>query len=313
MKKMISIVIPAYNEEENLEELKNRLQKVMSSADRYDFEVIIVENGSCDGSYPKLLEINRSDSRFKVLRLSRNFGSTGGILSGLHHVQGDSMIIMCADLQDPPELIPAFIEKWEQGYEVVYGVIQKRKGVPFLRRLFSTMFYRIIFSLTKGTVPENASEFRLMDRKVYSIIDNMRENNKFIRGLVAWTGFRQIGIPFERPPRFAGESKASFIVVLKIALDGIFSFSNLPLQIATFLGVLVSAISFGLMAVEIILFFAYGREVPGFTTLVLIMLFLFGVLFLILGVIGEYLSRIYEEIKYRPPFIVNEMIGFTPR
>lgn len=310
IKKKISIVIPVYNEEQNLDELTKRLQAMMSSADRYDFEVIIVENGSYDNSYARLLEINKTDIRFKIIRLSRNFGSNGGILAGLSYATGDAVVVMCADLQDPPEMILDFIRIWEEGYEVVYGVIQKREGVPIVRKILYSMFYKVIFNLTNKTVPENASEFRLMDRKVYSIINDMKENNKFIRGLIAWTGFKQTGIPFVRPPRFAGESKANFTMVLSMALHGIFSFSNIPLQVATCFGIIVSIMSFTLLVVELLLFIKYGREVPGFTTIVILILFLFGVLFLILGIIGEYISRIYEEAKYRPTFIVNETIGF---
>jgi polyisoprenyl-phosphate glycosyltransferase len=310
MKKKISIVIPAYNEEENLDELTKRLQVMMSSADRYDFEVIIIENGSYDSSYARLLEINKADSRFKIIHLSRNFNSYGGILAGLSYASGDATVAMCADLQDPPELILDFIRKWEEGYEVVYGVVQKREGISIVRKILYPMFYKIFFILTDKTAPENANDFRLMDRKVYSVVNDMKENNKFIRGLVAWTGFRQTGIPFERPPRFAGESKANFRGVLNLALHGIFSFSNLPLRIATYFGIFVSIISFIFLVIELLLFVLYGREVPGFTTIVILILFLFGALFLMLGIIGEYISRIYEEVKDRPSFIVNETVGF---
>ncbi len=311
MKKMISIVIPAYNEEEVLDELKKRLQSVMASINNYDFEVIIAENGSHDSSYAKLTEIYNDDPRFKIVRLSRNFGSTGGILAGLSYAKGDAAVVMCADLQDPPEMIVDFVKKWEEGYDVIYAYIMKREGVPLTRRLFSSAFYKIISAMTNKAIPENASEFRLMDRKVYTIINNMHEDNKFIRGLVAWTGFKQIGIPFERPPRFAGESKADFITVVKLALDGIFSFSNFPLQIAMIIGVIISVISFIAILLELALFFIYGREVPGFTTLIIVMLFLFGMLFLILGIIGEYLARIYDEVKHRPSFIVDNTIGLN--
>ena len=310
MKKKISVVIPAYNEEENLDELTKRLQAVMSSASQYDFEVIIVENGSYDSTYSRLLEINKTDNRFKIISLSRNFNSNGGILAGLSYASGDAAVVMCADLQDPPELILDFIRKWEEGYEVVYGIVQKREGIPIVRKILYSMFYKVFHVLTNKTVPVNANDFRLMDRKVYFIINDLKENNKFIRGLVAWTGFRQIGIPFERPPRFAGESKANFPLVLNMALHGIFSFSNFPLQLATYFGIIVSMFSFIILAIELLLFIKYGREVPGFTTIVILILFLFGTLFLILGIIGEYISRIYEEVKYRPAFIVNEMIGF---
>lgn len=310
MKKLISIVIPAYNEEEVIDELANRLKKVMLENNNYDFEVIIVENGSVDSTFEKLVKIHEDNSRFKIVQLSRNFGCDGGITAGLKYVKGDAAVIMNADLQDPPGMISKYIKKWEEGYEIVYGIIEKRLGVPFLRRFFSSAFYRIINKLTNNAIPENASDFRLVDKKVYSVVNKMEEKNKFLRGIVAWTGFKQIGIPFERPPRYAGDSKADFFTVLKVAMNGIFSFSYFPLKVVTALGIVVSVGSFMMGIVEIGLFLKYGRVVPGFTTIVLTLLFLFGTLFFILGIIGEYLARIYDEVKQRPNYIVRNEIGF---
>lgn len=311
MKKLISIVIPAYNEEEVLDELKRRLQQVMNIIKDYDFEVIIVENGSWDSTFEKLLGINKEDPRFKIVQLSRNFGCDGGITAGLAFANGDAAVIMNADLQDPPEMIAQFIKKWEDGYDIVYGIIQKREGVSLIRRILSSLAYKIIYLLTDATIPENASDFRLIDEKVYVTVNKMEEKNKFLRGIIAWTGFKQIGIPYERPPRYAGEPKAGFCTAFNVAINGIFSFSYFPLQIATVLGFIASIISFILILVEIGLYFRYGQVVPGFTTTIILILFLFGILFSLLGIIGIYIARIYDEVKERPNFIVDDTIGFN--
>ena len=310
MKKLISIVIPAYNEESVIEELKKRLQNIMDTCSNYDFEVIIVENGSFDTTFERLIYIHKEDPRFKIVQLSRNFGCDGGITAGLAYARGDAAVIMNADLQDPPELIPQFIQKWESGYEIVYGVIQKREGVNIIRRVLSTAAYMIIFKLSNRMIPENASDFRLIDRKVYTIINSMKEKNIFLRGLVVWTGFKQIGVPFERQPRFAGDSKADFRTVWRVAMNGIFSFSYFPLKIATTMGFLLSTLSFIMALVEIYLYLVFGREVPGFTTMILVILFCFGMIFLMFGIMGSYIERIYDEVKQRPNYIVNNEIGF---
>jgi len=309
MKKMISIIIPAYNEEAVIGELKKRLQQIMNQCKNYDFEVIIVENGSADTTFEQLISVHHEDPRFKIVQLSRNFGCDGGITAGLAYAKGDAAVIMNADLQDPPELIPSFIQKWKSGYEIVYGVIQKREGVNVIRRVLSRAAYMIIFKLSNHMIPENASDFRLIDRKVYTIINSLKEKNKFLRGLVVWTGFKQIGVPFERQPRFAGESKADFRTVWHVAMNGIFSFSYFPLKIATFLGFLLSTLTFLMALVEISLYFMYGREVPGFTTIILVILFCFGMVFLILGIMGTYIERIYDEVKERPNYIVRNEVG----
>jgi dolichol-phosphate mannosyltransferase len=310
MKKLISIVIPAYNEESVIEELKKRLQNIMNTCPNYDFEVIIVENGSFDSTFERLISIHHEDPRFKIVQLSRNFGCDGGITAGLAYANGDAAVIMNADLQDPPELIPRFIQEWEAGNEIIYGVIQKREGVNLIRRILSRLAYMIIFRLSNHMIPENASDFRLIDRKVYTIINSLKEKNKFLRGLVVWTGFKQRGIPFERQPRFAGESKADFKTVWNVAMNGIFSFSYFPLKIATFMGFLLSTLSFVMALFEIYLYLAFGREVPGFTTLILVILFCFGMIFLMFGIMGTYIERIYDEVKQRPNYIVNNEIGF---
>jgi len=217
---------------------------------------------------------------------------------------------MMADLQDPPELVLRFLEKWEEGYDIIYTVVLKRIGIGLARNFFSIMFYKIFGALTDRAIPENASDFRLIDRRVYETVNRMNERNRMLRGIIAWTGFRQYAIDYERPPRFAGESKADFMHVFKLALDGIFSFSYIPLKLTTYIGFIISVLSFVMIIVELALLVLYGREVPGFTTLIIAILFLFGMLFMILGIIGEYIARIYDEVKQRPNYIVKREIGF---
>jgi dolichol-phosphate mannosyltransferase len=244
--------------------------------------------------------------------LSRNFGCDGGIAAALQYASGDAAVIMNADLQDPPEVIPEFIKKWEQGYEIVYGIITSREGVSFTKRILNYTFYKVIHRLTDKAIPENVSDFRLIDKKVYSIINKMGERNKFLRGMIAWTGFRQTGVPITRPKRFAGEAKGDkFFPVLNVALNGIFSFSYFPLRLAVILGFLVAALSFLMGAIELIGYFLRGSPVQGFTTTIVVILFLFGMQFFVIGIIGEYLARVYDEAKARPNFIVDTVIGFN--
>lgn len=309
MKPLISIVIPAYNEEAVIPELGKRLRAVMAATPKYDFEAIIVENGSQDGSWQQLQTLATQDPRFRIVQLSRNFGCDGGISAGLAYTHGAATVIMNADLQDPPELIPQFLEKWEQGYEIVYGVIKKRYGVSPFRRITATLFYQTMHWLTGGSFPKHVSDFRLIDKKVNAVINGLQEKNRFLRGMIIWVGFKQIGVEYERPPRFAGESKAPLGDIARTAANGLYSFSFLPLKIATGLGLFLSGGSFIAIFGYLFSYFKYGREVPGFTTLITIILFMFGMLFLVLGMMGEYLARIYDEVRGRPNFIVKNVIN----
>lgn len=307
-KKLISIVIPIYNEELGIPELIRQLTKFIDKNKNYDFEIILVEHGSIDKSFHLLQKYASKDKRIKVLQLSKNFGCDGGIAAGMRFATGDACIIMMADLQEPVELISDFIKEWEQGYEIVYGVVKKRTA-GFLRNINSVLFYKIINLFTKNIFPENASDFRLIDKKVYKIINQMGEQNKYLRGLIMWTGFKHIGIPFNRAKRFAGESKADFATVLKVAINGIFSFSYIPLRFISILGFIITLASFILGIFYLYLYSIWGRVTPGATTTILLILFLFGVLFFVLGIISEYLVRIYEEVKKRPNFIVKNKIN----
>jgi dolichol-phosphate mannosyltransferase len=307
-KKLISVVVPAYNESECIEELANRLTQVFNSEPNYEFECIVVENGSVDDTYEKLLEINSVDNRFKILKLSRNFRMDGGLTAGLSVLTGDACVLMTADLQDPPELIHEFLRKWEQGFENIYGVVTERQGTGPIRTFNSKAFYWLAGKLTDNRIPRNASDFRLLDRKVYEAIRNMDERNRFVRGLVAWVGFKSIGIPMQRPPRFAGESKAYTFKVIDLAFKGIFAHSYIPLRVITIAGLITSVFSVLLFFVLSARWVVNGVPFGGFGTLVTIILFSFGILTFMLGIIAEYLGLVYEEVKQRPNYIIDKWI-----
>ncbi len=311
MKKKIACIIPAYNESECVDELAKRLTVVFDSESAYDFEAIIVENGSSDDTMDKLLAIHRADPRFKIVQLSRNFGGMdGGLTAGLSVIDADAVVLMAADLQDPPEFIPEMIRKWEEGYENVYGVITERRGTGPIRAMNSLLFYWLAGKLTNERITRNASDFRLVDRKVYETVRSMEERNRFVRGLFSWVGFKSIGLPMTRPPRFAGESKAYTIGVINLAFKGIFAHSYLPLRLITLTGFTLSFIAAIAVFVIAVRFVFYGAPpFPGFGSLICVMLIGFGVLTTFVGVIGEYLSLIYEEVKQRPNFIVTRKVG----
>jgi dolichol-phosphate mannosyltransferase len=311
--KLISVIIPAFNEEDCVGELAVRLKKVFDVERTYNFEVIIIENGSIDSTWLKLQEIHKSDSRFKVIQLSRNFRMDGGITAGLDFVTGDACVIMTADLQDPPELIHDMLRKWEQGFQNIYGVVTKRTGTGPLRTLNSKLFYLLAGKLTDGQIPRNASDFRLVDRKVYLSVKKMQERNRFVRGLFAWSGFRSIGIPMVRDPRFGGVSNAPTFKVIDLAFKGIFAHSYKPLKYITAFGIGLSAISF--LSIFPLLFFWLVKGVPfaGFGTLISLFLITISVLLMTLGVLGEYIALIYEEVKQRPNYVVNELLGLETK
>ena len=308
-KKLISVIIPAYNEEDCVDELCRRLQKVAALEISYDFEIIIIENGSFDRTWEKLQEISASDSRFKIVRLSRNFRMDGGLTAGLNYVKGEACVLMTADLQDPPELISNFLRLWEQGFENIFGVVTKRDGTGPLRTMNSKLFYWVAGKLTDGRIPRNASDFRLVDRKVYEAVKELDERNRFVRGLFAWVGFKSIGVPMVRPPRFAGVSNAHSLKVIDLAFKGIFANSYKPLKLITIFGLLMSGISFLSILPLSIIWLVKGVPFAGFGTLVAVALLVFGLLSLMLGIMSEYVGLIYEEVKGRPNFIVSDTRG----
>ena len=308
MKKLISIIIPAYNEEDCVDELARRLAALFDSESEYSFEVVIVENGSTDSTWDKLQAISESDSRFKILRLSRNFRMDGGLTAGLDYVTGDACVLMTADLQDPPELISEFLRKWEEGWENIYGVLTKREGTGPIRTMNSKLFYWVAGKLTDGKLPKNASDFRLVDRKVYETVRTMTERNRFVRGLFAWVGYKSIGIPMERPPRFGGVSNAHTFKVIDLAFKGIFANSYKPLRLITLFGMGLSFTSFVSILPLSILWIFSGVPFAGFGTLVSLFLLVLGFLSLMLGILSEYVGLIYEEVKARPNYVVSSKV-----
>ncbi len=298
MKKRISIVIPAYNEEAVIPELIKRLSKVANSLKSHNFEFIIVENGSTDATLAELLKARRKDGRVKILHLAKNAGCDGGIVAGLSYATGQAAIVMMADLQDTPELIPQFIKKWEKGYHIVYGIVKKRKKLRITRKIGTFLFYKLMNFLTQGQLPENVSDFRLMDRRVYTILSRLPEHNKFFRGLVVWTGFKETGIYFERPERFAGKSKAYFLTVVNVAINGIISFTSIPLRMFwIFIGLMYVATFFSLLLSNYLFSIVLG---------------IFSIISTMIGIQGEYILRIFEEVRNRPNHIVQDLYGLKP-
>ena len=308
-KKLISIVIPAYNEEDCVEELAAQLTNVMNKLKKYKFEVLIVENGSKDKTWSLLQKIAETDKRFKPIRLSRNFGMDGGVTAGLELATGDACVIMTADLQDPPELIIEFAKKWEEGFENIYMIVEKRETSSFLRRINSRLFYLIADHLTGGLIPKGVSDYRLVDRKVYEAVRSMHESNRFVRGLFAWVGFKSFGISHPRPARFGGESKARLSTVLRLAKHGILSFSDIPLRFITWFGLSCSGLALATMVIFAILKFVIGTPFAGFATIVTIVLFFFGLLSFMIGILAEYVAMIHSEVKGRPNFVIAEVIN----
>ena len=309
--KLISVVVPAYNETECVNELAARLQAVFAPlAPRYDFEAIIVENGSADDTYEKLLAIRARDPRFKIIRLSRNFGAEGAVTAGLRHASGDAAVIMCADLQDPPEVIPRFIERWEEGYENVYGVITRRTDESVVRRTATAGFYWLINKLNDRPVPRNVSDFRLVDRRAYEALNAMPERNRMMRTMWGWIGFKSIGVEHARAPRHGGKSTYAFFRNVRFALNGIIASSVAPLKLIPLFGIGLSVVSFVTLIVLAVFWFLYGVPFAGYGTIVALMLLMFGLLFFFLGVISEYVGMIFEEVRARPSFIVCAEHGF---
>ena len=313
MKKLISIVVPAYNEGKCVDELARRLRLVFDQfADRYDFEAIIVENGSLDDTYERLLAIRQADPRFKIVQLQRNFHMEGGLCAGLAQAKGDACVVMAGDLQDPPELIAQFIPKWEEGYENVYQIVTRRTDNSIFRRVAAQSFYWLLSKLSDRPVPRNASDFRLVDRRLYEAFNAMPERSRMIRATWTWLGGKSIGIEHELPPRFGGTSAFNTFATAGYAVRGILASSSTPLKIIPFFGLAFGAISFLLLIGYAIRAIFFGVPFAGFGTLVSLNLLLFGLLFVFLGVMSEYIGMIYEEVRARPTFIIRAAHGLEP-
>ena len=306
---VISVVIPCYNEEEVVGVLCARLFNVMTSLEM-PFELIFVNDGSKDGTLNMLLDLAKLYQEVKVIDFSRNFGHQIAITAGMEHAVGDVVVLIDADLQDPPELIGEFLDKWIDGYDVVYAVRKERDGETWFKKFTAETFYKLLNRFTDGRIPADTGDFRLMDRRVVNSLLTIQEKHRFVRGLVSWVGYRQIGVYYERNPRFAGKSKYPLKQMIKFSADGITSFSIKPLQLASQLGFLTAGVGF--MGALLTLFLKTFTRVTiqGWTSLIMAMLFLGGVQLIILGIMGEYIGRIYDEVRNRPLYIVQERYNF---
>jgi len=314
----VSVIVPCFNEEAVLPNLFERLDKAAVSWG-LDYEIICVDDGSRDQTWQLLKAQNQKNSRWHCLSFARNFGHQTAVSAGLYYAEGDAVVVLDADLQDPPEELSRFFEKWREGFQVVYAIRQKRKE-PLAKRFCYWAFYRLMERMTPFRLPLDAGDFCLMDRRVVDIINQMPERCRFVRGMRAWAGFQQIGIPYERQARAAGEPKYSFRKLLRLAWDGVSSFSSAPLQLATYLGFWVSSFAFlGIVFTFFQKIFAKQfaqiglAPTPGFPTIVISMLFLGGVQLICLGILGEYVGRIYDEVKRRPLWLVRESAGVDIR
>jgi glycosyltransferase involved in cell wall biosynthesis len=307
-----SIVLPVYDEEESLPELYERVTWLLERLDG-DAEVILVDDGSRDDSFALMLDMNQRDPRFKLLQLSRNFGHQVAITAGLDFAAGRAVIVMDSDLQDPPEAVLAMAERWREGFDVVYGVRRERRGETRFKRVTAAAFYRLLQRLADVEIPPDAGDFRLLDRKALDAYLAMREHDRYVRGMVSWVGFNQIGVAYNRDERRAGTTKYPLRKMMKFAADGIVSFSNAPLRLALALGFIVSVSSFVYGFVAILLKVTGAFTVPGWTSIIFVTSFLGGVQLIVLGVVGEYVGRTYLEAKRRPLYVVNRSAGLADR
>lgn len=302
---LISIVVPILNEAKNITLFYKELKSVIKN---YNYEIIFVDDGSNDSSERVVKKIRRKDTRVKLISLSRNFGHQIAITCGLDYSSGDATIIMDADLQDPPNLIPRMIEKWQQGFDVVFGTRIARNGDSYLKKITANLFYKIIHILSGTKIPQNVGDYRLISKRVILVLRTTREYQRFLRGIISWVGFPQTGIEYVRGERHTGKSKYTTLKMLKLALDAIFSFSFFPLRIASLLGIITA---FG--AIVLIFYTLYvqsiGQTVKGWSSTIVIMLFLGSIQLISIGIIGEYMGRIYEEVKKRPLYIIKSVDG----
>ncbi len=302
-----SIVAPVFNEEETLPHFYERIIQVMEEVGE-PFELVLINDGSRDGSYRVMQELHARDPRVGVIDFSRNFGHQIAISAGLDYARGKAVVVIDSDLQDPPEVIPALIERWKQGAEVVYAQRATRQGETRFKLFTASLFYQLIGRITSVSIPRDVGDFRLMDRNVVDTLVKMREQHRFMRGLSAWVGFKQEAVQYDRQERFAGTTKYPLTKMIKFSLDAITSFSHLPLQLATTFGFLLAGISLLGIIVAVFLRLVTGAIVGQASTLILV-LFLGGIQLIFLGIIGEYLGRIYDEVRARPLYIVHHTLG----
>lgn len=302
---VFTIIAPIYNELQNLPILYERISNVMKKTESL-WELILVDDGSTDGSSDVIRDLAAKDDRIRPVIFARNFGHQIAVTAGLDYSRGDAVIIIDSDLQDPPEVILDLIQKWQEGYEVVYAVRSEREGETFFKKITASVFYRLIFRITDVKIPMDTGDFRLMDRKVVEVMNSMREHHRFLRGMSAWVGFKQVGVSYKRAARLAGETKYPFKKMLKLALTAITGFSYVPLQIATYIGFISAGISLIAIPVVVLMRILGSQQFTGQATTLIAVLFLGGVQLISLGILGEYIGRIYDEVKGRPLYIVSE-------
>jgi polyisoprenyl-phosphate glycosyltransferase len=309
--RLVTVVVPCYNEEAVIHETHRRLTRVLHELPDLDYEILYVNDGSRDHSGEILRGFAEADRHVRVLELSRNFGHQIAVTAGIEHATGDAVVLIDADLQDPPEVIQEMVERWRAGYDVAYGVRTDREGESRFKLWTARGFYRLMSRLTETEIPLDTGDFRLMDRKVVDALATMPERDRFVRGLVSWTGFRQIGVPYRRAARFAGTSKYPLAKMLRFAMDGIASFSVKPLTATTYVGFGVAGLAVLGIIYALVLRFFTDIHVPGWTALFIAVLFLGGVQLISLGIMGEYVGRIYGEAKRRPLYLLQDRIGFN--
>jgi glycosyltransferase involved in cell wall biosynthesis len=309
--KRLSIVVPMHNEAPVLGQFFARIEAATAPLD-VAIEIICVDDGSRDETLSGLVQKAACDPRVKVIALARNFGKEAALTAGIEAASGDMVVPIDADLQDPPELIAEFVARWEEGYDVAYGARADRSSDTAMKRTTAQLFYRIFNRVSDLDIPESAGDFRLMDREVVEALKALPERNRFMKGLFAWVGFRQIGVPYARPERAAGTTSMGYLRLWRFALDGITSFSTAPLRVWSVIGLLGASIALIYAIVLIVRVLMVGREAPGYASLMVVMLFSFAIQMIAFGVLGEYVGRLYQEVKGRPIYVVRAKIGFDP-
>ena len=312
--KTISILIPAYNEEQVLDKLMVRLADLANAEKSYEFEFLFINDGSKDKTLDIIKGYAEADPRVSYINLARNFGKEIGMIAGLDHVTGDATVIIDADLQDPPELIPEMIKLWEEGYDDVYAKRQSREGETWLKKFTSRMYYKTLQRVTRIPIQEDTGDFRLLDRRVVEALKLFRESQRNTKAMFSWVGFHKREILYSRDPRAAGETKWNYIKLIELAIDGITSFTTAPLRISTYAGILVSFFAFVYLLFLVIRTLFFGVDLAGYPSMMAVILFLGGVQLISLGIIGEYVGRIFNETKQRPLYLIEEYHnGKTPR
>lgn len=304
-KKLITILVPAYNEQEVLHLLYDRLVKLINENTGYDFEILLVNDGSKDKTFEIMQELREKDKRFCYLNLSRNFGKEIAMIAGLDYCNGDAVVIIDADLQDPPELIPEMIKYWEEGYDDVYAKRKSREGETWLKKFTSKMYYKVLQGFTRIEIQKDTGDFRLLDRRCVEALKSMRENQRYTKGLFSIIGYNKKEILYDRDPRAAGQTKWNYGKLIDLSIDGITSFTTSPLRWAAILGIMISGVAFIYMIYIIIKTLATGIDVPGYASLMVVILFLGGIQLIFLGIIGEYLGRTFNESKHRPLYFIE--------